>query len=294
MHLLKGINGVAYSCSNPSINYCADWYTSEFKEIYNNSKKSLLAVKNLGFNNIRTYYLDPYKDHNDFLTSCDKLNLSVEIGISNNLLDERNKDKIKKIIDNVSWHKCVKIYTVGNEYFNNIDNIIWGIECVYSLDPNKYIMHSSIFDTNFESAKKIYLKVPAYIKPKYIVGINAYFYGNPDSEHGNVIQNVVRDYYNNQYLKDSYLIISEYGHNKDSWSAIWNFQWGNVECLKKYEKYLGYEHFSFANEAWKGSNNGENNYGIVTENGDPKSTYGAIAEFKKQPIFSQYIKSTLL
>src|SRR5690348_1988891 len=110
MHQLKGINGIAYSCSNPSIKYCMDWYTSEFKDVYTNSKKSLTNLKNLGYNNVRTYYLDPYKDHNDFLSECDRLNLSVEIGISNNLLDERNKDKIKKIIDNVSWHRCVKIY----------------------------------------------------------------------------------------------------------------------------------------------------------------------------------------
>lgn len=293
MHPLKGINGVAYSCSNSNDTYCKDWYTSQYRDTYTNSKKSLYQVKNLGFNNVRTYYLDPNQDHNDFLSLCDQLNLSVEIGISNNLLDQRNADQIRKLMNNVSWHKCVKIYTVGNEYFNSIDNIIWAIDFVYSVDQNKFIMHSSIFDNGFETAKRIYTRIPQHIKPKYIVGVNVYLYGNPPSEQGNVIQNVVRDYYNNPALRDSYLIISEYGRNDNSWDAIWNFQWGNVECLKKYEKYLGYETFAFSFESWKGGSNGENRYGLLTENGEPTNVYYAVLEFKKQPVFSQCIKSSL-
>ena len=297
MHQLKGIYGIAYSCSNATVSYCDDWFTDQYKNVYDNpsSNKSLQNVKNLGFNNIRTYYLDPNRDHSSFLKLCDQLNLSIEIGISNNLLDNRDINSIQKIINNVRNYKCVKIYTVGNEYFGNVDNIIFGIETVYSIDSSKYIMHSSIFDENFKTAKFIYNKVPNYIKPKYIVGINMYFYNNPAQTHGDVVQNVVRDYYGNNELKNSYLIISEYGTFRDNeqWNALWNFSWGNVECLKKYPNYLGYELFSLTNESWKGSHNGENNYGILTENGEPKNAYYAIREFKNTDAYKQNIKSIL-
>lgn len=297
MHQLKGIYGVAYACSNGSITYCDDWFTDQYKNVYDNpsSNKSLQNVKALGFNNIRTYYLDPNRDHSTFLKLCDQLNLSVEIGISNNLLDNRDINSIQKLINNVKNYKCVKIYTVGNEYFGNVDNIIFGIETVFSIDSNKYIMHSSIFDENFKTAKFIYNKVPGYIKSKYIVGINMYFYNNPAEKHGDVVQNVVRDYYANNDLKNSYLIISEYGTFRDNeqWNALWNFSWGNIECLKKYPNYLGYELFSLTNESWKGSHNGENNYGILTENGEPKNAYYAIREFKNTDAFKQNIKNIL-
>ena len=59
MHQLKGLYGVAYSCSHSGINYCDDWYTTNYQSTYNNpaNKKSLSQVRSLGFNNIRTYYL---------------------------------------------------------------------------------------------------------------------------------------------------------------------------------------------------------------------------------------------
>jgi hypothetical protein len=122
-----------------------------------------------------------------------------------------------------------------------------------------------------------------------------YFYNNPAQMHGDVLQNVLRDYYQNNELKNSYLIISEYGTYRDNeqWTALWNFAWGNIECLKKYPNYLGYELFSFTNESWKGSHNGENNYGIIKENGEPKDAYYAIREFTKTDVFKQNIPNNL-
>jgi hypothetical protein len=295
MHQLKGLYGAAYSCSHAGISYCDDWYTLPYKNTYDNvsNKKSLQHLRSLGFNMVRTYYLDPNRDHTDFLTQCEKNNLSVEIGISNNLLDSRDVSQITKLISSIKRFKCIKIYTVGNEYFNSIDNIIFGIQLVYSLDSTKFIMHSSIFDQQFMSAKKIYQRIPDHIKPKYIVGINMYFYNNPASQHGDVVQNVVRDYYNDPIMKNSYLIISEYGTNDDNWNAIWNFSFGNTECLKKYPNYLGYELFSYANESWKGNHLSENNYGILTEDGKEKSTYYAIKDFKNTDAFKLNIKNIL-
>ena len=165
MHQLKGLYGIAYSCSHAGISYCDDWYTLPYKSTYDNqqNKKSLQSVRSLGFNNIRTYYLDPNRDHTDFLLTCERNNLSVEIGISNNLLETRNVDQIKKLVQSIKQYKCIKIYTIGNEYFGSIDNIIFGIELLYTLDKTKYIMHSSIFDANFQLASKIYQRVNLYI-----------------------------------------------------------------------------------------------------------------------------------
>jgi hypothetical protein len=302
-HQLKGLYGVAYSCSNSSNTYCDDWYTDTYKNVFNSlinnnpllSARSLQTVKSLGFNHIRTYYLDPNKDHSTFLTLCSQLNLSIEIGISNDLLENRDIENIQKLINSVKQYKCVTIYTVGNEYFGDINNIIFAIELIYSLDSNKYIMHSSIFDNQFATAKLIYSKIPNYILSKYIVGINIYFYNNVANTHGDVIQNVIKEYYLDSLLQNSYLIISEFGNNKneEQWNSLWNFSWGNSECMKKYPKYLGYSLFSFSNEGWKGGHNGENNYGIVNENGKPKDGYYAVREFKKTDGYKNTIKKNL-
>ena len=282
-HQLKGLYGIAYSCSN----------SSNKNSLL--SEKSLQSVKSLGFNHIRNYFLDPNKDHSEFLTLCCQLNLSIEIGIANHLLENRDVKNIQKLINSVKKYKCITIYTVGNEYFGDINNIIFAIELIYSLDCNKYIMHSSIFDNQFTTAKKIYSKIPNYIVQKYIVGINIYFYNNAANTHGDLIQNVINEYYLDSILQNSYLIISEFGNNKteDQWNSLWNFSWGNSECIKKYPKYLGYSLFSFSNENWKAVHNGENNYGIVNEDGKPKDGYYAIREFKKTDNYKNTIKKNL-
>ena len=280
MHELKGIFGAAYACSNPSITYCDDWYVNNYKSVFDNenNKKSLQHFKKIGLNHVRTYYLRPGADHSDFLNLCDRLNLSLEIGISNNLLDSKDSASIIKLVNDTKNHKCVKLYTVGNEYFGNAYNIIWGIELVNSM-CNQYIMHSSIFNEHFNAAKEIYTKLSSNIKSKYIVGINMYFYGNNSSEQGNVIQNVLNDYYHDPILSNSFLCISEYGRNDDNYDAMWNFLWGHYESMKRYPNYLGVSLFSFTNESWKGNTQGENNYGLLHENGEPKNLYNAIVNF---------------
>ena len=159
-HPLKGLYGVAYSCSSPSNKYFVDWFTTQFKSVYNNpnSLRSLQNLKKLGFNIVRTYYLDPNQDHNDFLSLCDSLNLAVEVGIGNGLLDNRDQAGIVKLVNQVKSHKSVKIYTVGNEYRQSTDNIVFAMQAVFRADSSKYIMHSSIFDANFATAASIYSK----------------------------------------------------------------------------------------------------------------------------------------
>jgi hypothetical protein len=67
----------------------------------------------------------------------------------------------------------------------------------------------------------------------------------------------------------------------------------NDQCLRKYEKYLGWELFSYSSESWKGGGNGENNYGILTEDGREKQTYYAVRDFKNTDAFRQMIKPSL-
>lgn len=297
MHQLKGWNGIAYSCSNSDNQYCDDWYTSKYENIFNNetNSRSLYKVKELSFNAIRTYYLDPNLDHSTFLNTCDRLNISLEIGISNNLLENRDIEQIQKLINQVKNYKCVVLYTIGNEYFGDIKNIIFALTIIYSIDPNKYYMHSSIFDQSFKSAIQVYEQIPEYILSKYIVGINMYFLDKPCSLQGDIMQNVIKEFYNNSILENAYLIISEYGWNEDFYQcfAIWNFTWGNMEALKNYPKYLGYTLFSFSNENWKGCTNNENNYGILTETGEPKRGWGAVKEILKTNEFRDLIPENL-
>jgi hypothetical protein len=294
-HELKGLYGVAYSCSNNNNKYCDDWFIEKYQSIYKHGGiRSLNSVKDLGFNHIRTYYLKPDENHNDFLQLCVNLGLTIEIGISNNLLDNRDVESIKKLVNSTRNYKCVKMYTVGNEYFGNVDNVTFALELIYSLDNTKYLMHSCIFDNGFQAIKKVYSKLSnnSGIKTKYIVSLNVYFYNNSANSHGDVIQNVIKDYYNDDMLKYTFLIISEFGNNKneEQWNSLWNFSFGNVECLKKYNKYLGYCLFSYTSEGWKGNNLGENNYGILTENGEQKSGYHALDQFKNTEEFKRNIR----
>lgn len=296
-HELKGIYGIAYSSSSSSNTYCEDWLLPKFSSVYrNNNNRNLNKVKELGFNHIRTYYLLPDGDHHEFLELASNLNLSIEIGISNNLLEGRDSESIRKLVNSTRNYKCVKIYTVGNEYFGNVDNIIFGLELVYAMNTNKYLMHSTIFDDKFQSVKKVLTKLSnnSGIKDKYIVSLNMYFYSNKASTHGDVVQNVLKDYYSDPILSNTYLIISEFGNNStngdEQWASLWNFNFGNIECLKTYNKYLGFCLFSFTNESWKGSHNGENNYGILTENGDKKNGYYAVENFKNTDQFKQCIR----
>ena len=157
-HPLKGLYGVAYSCSSPANTYCDDWFTTNYKSVYDNpnSQRSLHTVKNLGFNIVRTYWLDPNQDHSDFLSVCDSLNLAVEIGIANVLLDNRDQDGIVRLVNQVKSYNSVKIYTIGNEYRGSTDNIVFAMQSVFGADSSRYIMHSSIFDDGFATAASIF------------------------------------------------------------------------------------------------------------------------------------------
>lgn len=295
-HELKGLYGVAYSCSNRENKYCDDWLTEKYKNVYRNDNiRSVKNVKQLGFNHIRTYYLRPNDNHNDFLSHLDELNLTVEIGLSNDLLEKRDSDSIKKIINSTKDFKCVKMYLVGNEYFGDVWNIVWALELIHSIDNKKYLIHSAVFDPGFNLCKNILTKINnKSLSEKYVVSLNTYFYSNPAHTHGDVIQNVVKDFYSDPILKNSYLIISEFGNNKDSeqWNSIWNFLHGSVECIKNNNKFLGFCLFSYSNESWKGDNNGENNYGIVRENGERKDGYHAVEHFKSTDAYKyiNYLK----
>ncbi len=292
-HPLKGLYWVAYSCSARDNKYCDDWLVEKYKNIYRHGGvKSLSNVKNLGFNHIRTYYLRAEDNHHDFLSYMDELGMTVEIGISNDLLENRNEEAISKLVNSTKNYKCVKIYLVGNEYFGNVWNIVWALELIHGLDNSKYLMHSSVFDEGFNLCKNILTKINnSSLMSKYIVSLNTYFYGNLAHTHGDVIQNVINDFYRDPVLKNSYLIISEFGNNKDSeqWTSLWNFLHGGVESMKKHTKFLGFCLFSYSNESWKGQANGENNYGLITEEGQKKDGYYAVEQFKAGDAF-KYIQ----
>ncbi len=66
-----------------------------------------------------------------------------------------------------------------------------------------------------------------------------------------------------------------------------------VQCYGNYENFLGYSLFEYADEQGKGSANGENNYGKVTESGSIKNTYSAITDFQSSDGFQNVIKPNL-
>jgi hypothetical protein len=120
-----------------------------------------------------------------------------------------------------------------------------------------------------------------------------YFYSNAANTIGAVISNVVKEFFNNQAFKNAYLVISEYGTNDNDPTRISSFNQEIIQCLQNYKNFLGYELFAYSDEKWKGAANGENNYGIITENGAIKSTYSAVTAFQSNNGFKSAIKSSL-
>lgn len=281
-HNLKGIYGVTYNCHN-----------LEKKIYYNNLSTSLYTVKSLGFNNIR-FEFNNNVDYSDFFSICCQLQLSVEIIIPNIIIETKNICQLQSFIKYIKFYPCIKIYTVGNQYNGDINNIIFILELLYSLDSTKFLMSSSIYDNDFKNVKSIYNKIPNYIKlsKKYIVGLNI-FLPNLNSElYGKTLQNILHTYYLDPILKDSYLLITEFGNNQDNlqWSILWNFNIINIECLKMYPNYLGYELFEYFNSI---SNINKQNYGILTDEYNYKDAFFAIREFKNTNLYKKNIKTKL-
>jgi len=120
-----------------------------------------------------------------------------------------------------------------------------------------------------------------------------YFYSNPANTIGAVISNVIKEFFSNRAFQNAYLVVSEYGTNDNDPTRITSFNQGILQCLQNYKNFLGYELFAYSDESWKGAANGENNYGIMKENGALKSTYSAVTSFQSSNGFRSVIKSSL-
>jgi hypothetical protein len=289
----KPVYGIAWSASNPSIQYCDDWCTEEYKKIFAiPGRGDLQRLKSLGFNLVRTYYWDPARSHDSFLREADRVQIGVEVPIHNGLVHNRDIRGITKLVNEAKNYKCVKLYTVGNEMPpEDADNIAWALGQVTRIDPSRPVMHSTIFDENFKSAKNILRRVDSLTFNKYIAGINMYFYSNPPKSWGDCLQASIRDYFNDSMLRDTPLIISEigYGGMKEdlAFDAILNTLYGGFCALGNFPKFLGFELFSFQNESWKGAQNNESSYGLVKEDatGTPRRQYYAVENFGKTGFF---------
>lgn len=290
-YINKPVYGIAYSASNESINYCDDWATDAYSNKWGSlGAGELQKIKNLGFTQVRLYYLDPNRSHINFLNECQRINLGVEIPIHNGLVTNRDISGITKLVNEVKQFSCVKMYTVGNEMepFLN-DNIAWAIEQVARLDPNKAIMHSSIFDDGFKAAKAIFVRLSDYARARYIAGVNMYFYSNPPRTWGDCLQGAVNNWYNDPMVKNIPLIISEIGfagtNEQAAYDATHNTLYGGFAGLSNFPLFLGFELFSYRNEKWKGYGHNEALYGICKEDGSPRLQYQAVDNFSKSGFY---------
>lgn len=294
---LKGIYGIAYSCSNADETYCKDWASDAMKSRFGQGgKNDIRKLKELGFNILRLYYLDPANNHQLFLKECEQVGMGIEIPIHNGLIEKRDDTSIRKLVNEVKNSPAVKYYTVGNEMNSQFnDSIIWAINLVNQIDPNRSIMHSSIFDNNFETMKQIIYRLPQGLRSKYIAGINMYFFSNPPQQAGDCIQGAVIKWYNDPDLKDLRLIISETGYAANStddnqWISFHNTLYGSFMCYDRHPLFLGIELFANQDEQWKHNfGHNEHLYGIMDEFGNPKKAYYAIDNFKNQDPYKQMI-----
>jgi hypothetical protein len=298
-YINKPIYGIAYSASNSSLNYCDDWATVPYanKWASNGGAGELAKIKSLGFNQVRLYYLDPARSHINFLNECMRLSLGVEIPIHNGLVTDRNVSGITSLVNEVKGFSCVRMYTVGNEMDLSMDdNIAWAIELVAQLDPSRAIMSSTIFDANYQSAKNIIVRLTSSAKSRYIAGVNMYFYSNPASSWGDCLQGAVNNWFKDSLLQNIPLIISEIGwggsDNQTANIALNNTMYGGFAGLSNFPKFLGFEIFSFRNEAWKGSTNNESLYGICMEDGTPKLQYQTVANFGQSGFYNSIINKS--
>ena len=61
---------------------------------------------------------------------------------------------------------------------NDADNIAWALAEVAKLDPDRPVMHSSIYDDSFATMKNIIRRLDEFTFQRFIAGINMYFYSN--------------------------------------------------------------------------------------------------------------------
>jgi hypothetical protein len=295
---LKGIYGIAWSASNKNIPYCDDWCSNAYCNAFSqNGRGDLQRLKNLGFNLVRTYYWDPERSHQLFLQEADRVKIGVEVPISNNLVSSRDIRSITKLVNEAKVYNCVKVYTVGNEMSgNDADNIAWALAEVAKLDPDRPVMHSSIYDDSFATMKNIIRRLDEFTFQRFIAGINMYFYSNNPRQWGDCLQGSVNKWYKDPMLKNIPMIISEIGYagnNEDaSFDAIHNTLYGGFCAIQNFPNFLGLELFSWRNERWKGASSNESSYGLCQEDdlNTPRKQYYAVQNFKNAGFYDAIMK----
>lgn len=296
---LKGTYGIAWSASNPSITYCDDWCTDAYKHVFaSTGRGDLQKLKTLGFNLVRTYYWDTERSHVSFLQEAERIGMGVEVPIHNGLVHNRDIRGITKLVNEAKGFSCVKVYTVGNEMPDaDADNVAWALQTVARLDPSRPVMHSSIFDDNYKTAKSIVRRLDDATRARYIAGVNMYFYGNQPVTWGDCLQGAVNNWYKDAMLLDVPLMITEIGYGgiaeNMAFDAIHNTLYGGFCAMQNYPKFLGFELFSYQNEAWKGNSHNENLYGIVREDAasSPRQQYYAVENFSKSGFYQTVMRA---
>jgi hypothetical protein len=292
---LKGTYGIAYSASTEQDQFCLDWAADYMSSRFQaGGKNDLQKIKDLGFNMVRLYYLDPNNSHQLFLQRVQEVGLKMEVPIHNGLIESRDYNGIVKLVNEVKNSPVVKVYTVGNEMDRSFnDNIAWAMDVVNQLDPSRPLIHSSIFDEGFGAMKAVISKLNSQVRSKFIGGVNMYFYGNPVWQAGDCIQGAVKNWFNDQQLANVPLIITETGYggpnDDDQWTSIWNTLFGSFCCYDRHPLFLGIELFANQNEKWKGTRSNEHLYGIMTEYGTPRKAYYAVQDFSKSDAYRNMV-----
>ncbi len=277
--------GICYGPAFPSDKYCKDWFTTDYRCQWASApscRGDLADIRALGFRHVRGYYWDPEADHSQFLIEAQKIGVGVEVPIHNGLVKSRDANGIAKLVKSTKNYSAVRMYTVGNEMaLEDIPDIVWAINFVRTLNVLQPISHTTIFDAGYAMAKAIISALSGNLR-NYIPSVNYYFYSNPSYMTGDCLYNSIKEWYNDPITKNLPLYVGEfgwYGSTAVSADAITNFLKGIIRAKKDFRLLWGASLFEFSNEAWKGSTNGENNYGLITDRGIKKPTFFAVQSY---------------
>ena len=275
------INGIAYGPARSTDKYCKDWFTVEYQDCWGSGsgcRGDLQTMKSLGFNLVRTYWVDANNNHTAFLNEAERVGIGIEIGIANSYVAARDTASVTKLINETKGRSCVKVYTVSNEApMSQASNIAFMINHIRNLGVQQAIMVSTIFDANFTTAKTVLSAIQN--RSNLLCGVNMYFYSNPPQQHGDCLTGAVKQWVNDPNTFGVPLCVSEWGcpSTIPGWQTSIQTQIDALKKLKNITRFNGAEVFSFQSESWKGSSGGEDSYGVLYD------AYG-----NKRPTFSLF------
>eukprot|EP00898_Chlorokybus_atmophyticus_P000160 jgi/Chlat1/1144/Chrsp112S01621 len=286
---LRPLNGVCYSpapsdyrVSSPGPYWSGDYANADFAAMWGPKGRDDIGKmrSDMRFNSVRLYQVNPTRDHKPFMDYARSRGMKVLVPISNwYVLNDANwQQNIAAIVNSLKSHSANAMWVITNEItldpacrnslYVCLRKVMRVVKLVSTLDPSsRPISVASIFDSGFASQKLIKGWMSQYnmagvYNARYVATINMYFFKNYAPTHGAVLTNVLDGYFKDSVLKNTPLVIGEWGLSSLPTPSV--FSGTQQQCYQssagtlasamtgsKYPRFLGSFAFEYSDELWK-------------------------------------------